>query len=249
MLVRSVHWESSLCAILLVSCLLVGSHPTTQKREPSSGQTDRDSGQIDINTPAEIAVAPAEFKSPYVRFSTTKPTLSPEQLQPTRDNYLSRVNYYRRRRRSSAASTGTSSSASGNAGNSTNSHNNSRRRQSAVRQVRQPSCASISQWVEKETVEDINRNRVAVSQNIRVGDTRVRQYFFETFCAIENCQCLGVDERRYESRCQTTYIFAYANTIDEHGTAGWNQVKLRGSCTCSIHEKQQASPLLSLWDL
>lgn len=96
-------------------------------------------------------------------------------------------------------------------------------------------------------MEDINRNVVAVVQSIEVAGTRVRQYFYETFCAVENCQCLGVEDRRYDSRCETRYVYAYANTVDQYGTAGWNQVKLRGSCSCSIQEKRQS--LISLWDL
>lgn len=112
--------------------------------------------------------------------------------------------------------------------------------------VRRSVCESVSQWVEKTEAEDMWGNRLRVLQQISVGNTRINQYFFETFCATEGCACEGIDTTRYTSNCGNKHIWAYAKTVDSIGNQGWNLIKLRGSCTCTITPKQ--NEFQSIWD-
>lgn len=109
-----------------------------------------------------------------------------------------------------------------------------------------PVCESVSQWHSKTEAEDMWGNRVPVVQSIDINGRRVNQYFFETYCASENCTCHGIDTQQYTSKCESKHIWAYAKTVDSQNNQGWNLIKLRGSCSCSVTRIYEERD--SLWD-
>lgn len=113
--------------------------------------------------------------------------------------------------------------------------------------IPQSVCDSRKQWVMKETAIDTNGANVTVVQRISVNGMRINQYFYETTCLQENCQCRGIDTDRYSSKCENKYIWAYAKVRDNYGTVAWNLIKLGGSCGCSITELT-VDPDQSIWD-
>ena len=113
--------------------------------------------------------------------------------------------------------------------------------------IRTSVCDSISRWVAKTTADDMWGNTVNVVQKIDVNGARMNQYFFETHCVREHCQCRGIDTTQYNSKCESKHIFAYAKVVDSVGTEGWNLIKLRGSCSCSITAKVDEI-YQSIWD-
>lgn len=112
--------------------------------------------------------------------------------------------------------------------------------------VTRPACESISRWHSKTEAEDMWGNKVPVVQSIDVNGARVNQYFFETYCTRENCTCHGIDTQLYTSKCKSKHIWAYAKTIDSQNNQGWNLIKLRGSCSCSVTRIDEGRD--SLWD-
>lgn len=113
--------------------------------------------------------------------------------------------------------------------------------------IKQSVCESVSNWVEKTTAEGMWGNTLTVAQKIDISGTRVHQYFYETRCVEEHCQCLGIDTTRYTSKCESQHIWAYAKVTDSYGTEGWNLIKLRGGCGCLITAKVEER-YESLWN-
>ena len=110
--------------------------------------------------------------------------------------------------------------------------------------IKTPVCESLGHWVEKQTAEDMFSNTVRVVQKIDIGGTRMNQYFYETYCRQENCQCRGIDTENYTSQCESKTIWVYAKIIDAFDTVGWNYIKLRAACGCSVTEKEREQ---SIW--
>lgn len=113
--------------------------------------------------------------------------------------------------------------------------------------LRQQVCNSTSRWMMKSTAVDIWGNRVNVLRTIDIRGVRLHQYFYETYCQRENCECRGINTRHYNSKCESRLIWAYAKVANRFGTKGWNIIKLRGSCTCSITERADDTQH-SIWD-
>ena len=160
------------------------------------------------------------MKSPHVHFSETKPTHSPWGT-PMADTITT---------------------------NSSSSYDADRARRSVEHEVEMNTCQTLSLWVEIPTAEDINGNTVEVMSTFSIGSTRQAQYIYESYCAEDDePPCTGIDTTQYTSRCKTqfTYILAYVRTMS--GDVGWNRIKVRGSCVCSV-KKIQNSPESSIWD-
>lgn len=114
-------------------------------------------------------------------------------------------------------------------------------------QVGQSVCDSISEWVEIDRAEDMFGNTVQVVKNIQSGNTRIGQYFYETFCADDGNTCRGINESRYNSKCETKHIFTYAQVRTSSNETGWMYIKIRGSCNCMLYSKH-TNPRMSIWD-
>lgn len=125
----------------------------------------------------------------------------------------------------------------------------SRRKRSAgnTRHIKQQVCDTISRWVTKSTAQTMWGSTVNVARTMDISGTRVNQYFYETSCQTENCECRGIDTRHYNSKCESKFIWAYAKVSDRFGTEGWNLIKLGASCACSITQKAEEI-YQSIWD-
>ena len=114
---------------------------------------------------------------------------------------------------------------------------NSRAKRFADALHKEPVCKSVSEWVERTTAEDIWGNTVVVLQKINVGGVLMDQYFYETFCEVEETTCTGIDTRQYNSVCSSQHVWAYAKVRTRDGEEGWAIIKVRGSCNCSLFKR------------
>lgn len=123
------------------------------------------------------------------------------------------------------------------------------RRSAGAFNVVESVCDSTSDWVEKESAEDMWGNPVHVIKNIQVGNAMMKQYFYETFCTAQtssNQTCRGIDASAYTSKCETKHIWAYAQVRNHLNDIGWTHVKIRGSCNCALYRKEER--LSSIWE-
>ena len=111
----------------------------------------------------------------------------------------------------------------------------------------EPVCKSISEWVEGTTAEDIWGNTVEVLQKIDIGNTLVNQYFYETYCEVEQTTCTGIDTRSYTSVCSSKHIWAHAKVKTPSGEEGWAIIKVRGSCNCSLFKRTGQQAVVDLF--
>lgn len=107
-------------------------------------------------------------------------------------------------------------------------------------------CESTGAWVEKQTALDMYGNTLRIVQSIDIGGTRMTQYFYERYCAEENCQCRGIDTVNYTSKCETKNTWVKAKVMDHFDNVGWNYISVRSACGCSVTEKEQEEE--SIWD-
>ena len=109
------------------------------------------------------------------------------------------------------------------------------------------SCATKSAFVYKEEAEDIFGHVVSIYPSIHIGKLAIDQYFYETFCDTEACECSGIDKTRYRSSCETNYSFTYARVI-KNGEIGWSQILVRSGCSCVINERKRPKWIGNIMD-
>ena len=69
---------------------------------------------------------------------------------------------------------------------------------------------------------------------IIVNEGRVRpQFIYETYCAMENCNCRGVDVKVHESACITNHMMVNARIVKE-GKMKWDSIKVGAGCDCIV---------------
>ncbi|CAN8023048.1 unnamed protein product, partial [Ixodes persulcatus] len=125
-------------------------------------------------------------------------------------------------------------------------------------------CSSHSDWVTRKEARDIHGHVVEVMDVIPFNGTIVRQYFYETFCLppdsvqqqnladgnsassqlepsatgkagdTSQLECLAVDKKVWNSRCQEHVTWTYAKVVKNTGEIGWGIIAIRGSCSCAV---------------
>jgi hypothetical protein len=107
-------------------------------------------------------------------------------------------------------------------------------------EISRQSCISRTKYVHKKTAEDVFGDTVDVYPVIIVGSLAIDQYFYESFCDEERCECVGINNKSYSSSCQTTHTYTYARIV-KGGEIGWGLIKVRSGCSCEIEEKVSRS--------
>ncbi|XP_060557651.1 nerve growth factor-like [Ruditapes philippinarum] len=113
--------------------------------------------------------------------------------------------------------------------------------------LKRKSCPTRTEYVYKKTAEDVFGDTVDVYPVIQIGNLALDQYFYETFCDVEKCECAGVDTTKYESSCRTTHSYSYARIV-KSGEIGWGLIKVRSGCSCVVNEKRRSGGM-SIADL
>jgi hypothetical protein len=103
---------------------------------------------------------------------------------------------------------------------------------------KQSACPTKSLYVIKKTALDIFEDKVDVYPVINMKNLAYDQGFYESFCDEENCNCLGIQRKKYKSSCQTTYSYTYARIV-KGGEIGWGYIKIRSGCRCVVREKRR----------
>ena len=101
--------------------------------------------------------------------------------------------------------------------------------------LRRKACQTKTRYVFKTTAEDIFGNIVQVHPVIKVAGLKIDQYFYETYCQKENCNCAGTDHTNFASSCETTYTYTFARVV-KNGEIGWTYIKVRSGCSCMVRD-------------
>lgn len=101
--------------------------------------------------------------------------------------------------------------------------------------LRRQACKTKTSYVFKTEAEDIYGDIVQVHPVIHVGNLDIDQYFYESYCAKENCKCAGTNGRKFTSSCETTHSYTFARVI-KNGEPGWTYIKVRSGCSCVLRE-------------
>ncbi|XP_060601755.1 venom nerve growth factor-like [Ruditapes philippinarum] len=99
-------------------------------------------------------------------------------------------------------------------------------------------CPTKTTYGIKSTAEDMYGEKVTVHPYINIGNLHEDQLFYESFCDVERCQCDGVDNKYFQSFCQTTFSLSYGRII-KGGKTGWSMIKLRSGCVCVVRQKKK----------
>ncbi|XP_060566603.1 nerve growth factor-like [Ruditapes philippinarum] len=99
-------------------------------------------------------------------------------------------------------------------------------------------CPTKTTYGIKSTAEDMFGEKVDVHPYINIGNLHEDQFFYESFCDAERCQCDGVDNKYFQSFCQTTFSLSYGRII-KGGKTGWSMTKLRSGCVCVVRQKKK----------
>ncbi|KAJ6654814.1 hypothetical protein lerEdw1_006503 [Lerista edwardsae] len=99
-------------------------------------------------------------------------------------------------------------------------------------------CDSESLWVaNKNSAVDIRGHSVRVLSGVQTSGLMVKQYFFETRCRPASPtarSCRGVDQRYWNSTCETTRTFVKAITMDVDDVVTWRWIQIDTACVCTL---------------
>jgi len=101
------------------------------------------------------------------------------------------------------------------------------------------SCPSKTSYEFKTEAEDIFGHSVQIHPQVHIGNIKIDQYFYETYCAVEQCNCAGINNNQFTSSCETTFSYTYARVI-KNGQEGWAYIKVRSGCSCVIQERSDS---------
>ncbi|KAG8438862.1 hypothetical protein GDO86_005160 [Hymenochirus boettgeri] len=102
-------------------------------------------------------------------------------------------------------------------------------------------CDSESLWVtDKSSAIDIRGHRVTVLGEIKIGNSPIKQYFYETRCKearpVKN-GCRGIDDKHWNSQCKTSQTHVRALTSENNTLVGWRWIRIDTSCVCALSRK------------
>lgn len=98
-------------------------------------------------------------------------------------------------------------------------------------------CDSQTRWVtDKHLAIDIGGRQVMVLSEIQTRGAMLKQYFFETSCKPSSHtthSCRGVDQRYWNSKCDTKQTYVRALTV-ESDVVAWRWIKIDTACVCTL---------------
>ena len=124
--------------------------------------------------------------------------------------------------------------------------NRQRKHPSHIRRGSQPkpsasgkrACNTKRVYLALTEAVDVHGDVVQIAPLTGIDGQTIRQFFHQSFCDVENCQCRGIDADIYESACQTQYKLTYA-TVIKNNTVGLSRIKVPSGCGCVVKERRE----------
>ncbi|XP_072922336.1 neurotrophin-3 [Hemitrygon akajei] len=102
-------------------------------------------------------------------------------------------------------------------------------------------CDSESRWVTDKTAAiDIRGRQVTVLEEIKTGNSAIKQYFYETRCKEAKPGkngCRGIDEKHWNSQCKTSQTYVRALSKENNKYVAWRWIRIDTSCLCALSRK------------